>query len=130
MGSTSSQALSGDDSNAAIDFGRATRNSTWLLSCMLVVFMAIMVVLFLLQILGASVGEAFKFMFMVCCSQRAMKVAPADDVEQDTVLIWEAVAPHIESTQPPASYRPDRSPSFREIGAYLRASLHGDSQSS
>jgi len=71
----------------------------------------------ILWIAGNSIGELLAPLLNRCCAGFVSRHSAT--VQQAHTLTWKQAMPHIESTNPPASYRLDRSRDFESLGVYL-----------
>jgi len=100
-------------------FERATRESTWvhfLLTLALIVFFCVWLVL---SIVGATLGEAWRFMITVCCPKRA-QVLPDDSEEVSLNMMgWDTAKTFLAKACPPISYRVESNPEFAPYAKHL-----------
>lgn len=113
------------DSTGGYTLDRLSRESTWVHTVLLAIYLALLVVKLLTVILGATVGEGFRFFATICCPARAPKIAPdkAGDERSLDQVHWEEAQPTLQTTQPPTSYKLENSLSFEKIAAYLDKGL-------
>mmetsp|Transcript_21039 Transcript_21039/g.59746 ORF Transcript_21039/g.59746 Transcript_21039/m.59746 type:complete len:1090 (-) Transcript_21039:542-3811(-) len=95
---------------------RLSKESTWMITALLVLLVALYLVWTVLWILGGTLGELFNILILFACPKR-MKVAPAPD-ESDS-LFWKDAKERIERECPPASYKMTRHPAFKQVGKYM-----------
>jgi len=95
--------------------GRIFLEATWMFAVMLIIFACMYVMWTILWLVGNSVGELFVPLILRCCSRSL----PHRSDEDGPILTWEQVMPHIERTNPPASYRLDRSRGFKSFSQNL-----------
>jgi hypothetical protein len=127
-----SQASSQSSTSPSI-FDSMTLQSTWVHSCMFVVIVTLLLLQLVLQIIGATFGEAWAFLRTAFCPKKGMKIVPeeGEDVEaEDTADLsmgrfamsaWNDpdLQRYLEATCPPTSYSLESRPDWKRIMHYL-----------
>jgi len=105
---------------------RLTLESTWTLFVILLILIVAFAIWLTLLLVGATLGEAWRFMVMACCPRRGTKVAPS--TSQGNEHQFDKVCSFIENTMPPASYKLERNPEFEPLVKYLREEIPDDDE--
>lgn len=96
---------------------RMTRSTTWMLFLFLLVSLLVIALWILSLILGATFGKAMKCCLMICCPQKAVNPNGEDKADGMT---WKEAQPKIDARCPPASYRLEKHPEFKDLVKYLQ----------
>lgn len=131
VGGLSEDAMSASGQNSSASnnayYERGTKESTWMLTVILGVLLTVISIWIVLSIVGATFGEAVKFLAVICCPKRN-KVVPEGEAGQLNHLTWTKAYPRLKNVQPPASYRMENHPDFKMLANYLNADTEVRSQ--
>eukprot|EP00928_Gymnodinium_smaydae_P012888 TRINITY_DN14707_c0_g1_i1.p1 TRINITY_DN14707_c0_g1~~TRINITY_DN14707_c0_g1_i1.p1 ORF type:complete len:983 (-),score=244.75 TRINITY_DN14707_c0_g1_i1:166-3114(-) len=102
-------------------FESITLQTTWLLFMVLVLFVAILVLLFVLTVLGVGFFEWWRFVVSVCCPSLCGKSKKSGDAAF-ALKTWDDpfIQEHLSTTCPPLSYSFECNPAFAPLAKYLR----------
>eukprot|EP00928_Gymnodinium_smaydae_P001010 TRINITY_DN10378_c0_g2_i1.p1 TRINITY_DN10378_c0_g2~~TRINITY_DN10378_c0_g2_i1.p1 ORF type:complete len:940 (-),score=180.77 TRINITY_DN10378_c0_g2_i1:179-2998(-) len=121
LGSLTNQATSALQASGSVTLlGRLRYESTWLLTCCLALFIALVAIWLVLSIVGATFGEAAKFFLMLLCPKRAEEAPGANADLSTRSWLDKHIQEHLKSTCPPLSYGFESNPKFKPFVKYLK----------
>jgi len=101
---------------------RLTKESTWMIFLLLIFCIGLWGVWTVLWILGGTLGEFGKCILLCLCPKATTRVSVSEVDSASDKVTWDQAQVIINRSCPPASYRMEKHPNFRDHAKFVRPS--------